>query len=163
VTILRELHDELDGAVAAAYGWPVDLPGEKILSRLVALNAERVEEEKQGKIRWLRPEYQTKPKAERKAIQATLDLAIPAAPAPKGKKSKSAKADTRQVWPSDILKQTQKVRDVVDAFLVAGKSITPDAVAAEFLRAPRARVQEVLQALVTLGFVIVPESKENIT
>ncbi|MDR0466673.1 MAG: class I SAM-dependent DNA methyltransferase, partial [Deltaproteobacteria bacterium] len=46
VTVLRELHDELDAAVAEAYGWPVDLPDEEVLSRLAALNVERAEEEK---------------------------------------------------------------------------------------------------------------------
>ncbi len=31
----------LDAAVAAAYGWPADLPDEDILARLFALNQER--------------------------------------------------------------------------------------------------------------------------
>jgi len=38
VTVLRQLHDELDVAVAEAYGWPVDLTTEEILERVVALN-----------------------------------------------------------------------------------------------------------------------------
>ena len=58
VSVLRELHDELDAAVCDAYGWPVTLTDEEILARLVALNAERAAEEAQGLIRWLRPEYQ---------------------------------------------------------------------------------------------------------
>ncbi|MGI4852020.1 MAG: hypothetical protein ACRYGR_08780, partial [Janthinobacterium lividum] len=37
-------------------GWPADLGDEEILRRLVALNAERAEEEKRGRVRWLRPE-----------------------------------------------------------------------------------------------------------
>jgi len=57
---LLEIHRELDEAVADAYGWPVELPNEEILSRLVELNDERVQEEQQGNIRWLRPEYRTK-------------------------------------------------------------------------------------------------------
>ena len=48
VSVLRQLHDELDAAVADAYGWPVDLTDEEILARLVALNAERAAEEAQG-------------------------------------------------------------------------------------------------------------------
>ena len=55
---LLELHDELDAAVAAAYGWPVDLAPSDIITRLVALNAARAAEEKAGKVRWLRPDYQ---------------------------------------------------------------------------------------------------------
>ncbi len=34
-------HQKLDAAVAAAYGWPTDLPDEAILARLLALNLER--------------------------------------------------------------------------------------------------------------------------
>ena len=155
VTVLRELHDELDVAVAEAYGWPADLPDEDILSRLVALNAERIKEEKQGTIRWLRPDYQTKSKAERKAAQASLDITLPAEPAAKGKKGKAAKAkvDSKQPWPTDLLEQTQAVRDVVNALRESGVAITPDTVAERFTRTPRARVQEILQALETLGFM----------
>ncbi|MEW6488002.1 MAG: hypothetical protein AB1578_08810 [Thermodesulfobacteriota bacterium] len=58
VSVLRELHDELDAAVFEAYGWPATLADEEVLERLVALNAERAEEEKRGLVRWLRPEYQ---------------------------------------------------------------------------------------------------------
>ncbi len=56
--IVAKLHDDLDAAVAAAYGWPADLPPADIVTRLVALNAERAAEEAAGHIRWLRPEYQ---------------------------------------------------------------------------------------------------------
>jgi hypothetical protein len=38
-------HQKLDAAVAAAYGWPVDLTDEQILERLLALNLERASEE----------------------------------------------------------------------------------------------------------------------
>ena len=56
--IVAKLHEDLDAAVAAAYGWPADLPPADIVTRLVALNAERAAEEKAGKVRWLRPDYQ---------------------------------------------------------------------------------------------------------
>lgn len=58
ISVLKELHDELDAAVFAAYGWPVTLSDEELLTRLTALNAERAAEEAAGTIRWLRPEYQ---------------------------------------------------------------------------------------------------------
>ena len=58
VSLLLELHRRLDDAVAAAYGWPADLPEAAILERLVALNRARAEEEARGTIRWLRLEYQ---------------------------------------------------------------------------------------------------------
>lgn len=41
VDIIAELHDRIDDAVADAYGWPRDLTDEQIVTRLVALNAER--------------------------------------------------------------------------------------------------------------------------
>jgi type II restriction/modification system DNA methylase subunit YeeA len=40
-TWLDNAHRELDAAVAAAYGWPVDIAEEEALSRLLALNLER--------------------------------------------------------------------------------------------------------------------------
>ena len=40
-TWLVNAHREVDEAVAAAYGWPSDLSDEEVLSRLLALNAER--------------------------------------------------------------------------------------------------------------------------
>ena len=58
VLILKELHERLDKLVFEAYGWPATLSDEEILGRLVALNKQRSIEEKTGKVRWLRPEYQ---------------------------------------------------------------------------------------------------------
>ncbi len=61
--IVAKLHDDLDAAVAAAYGWADDhaagrLTPTAIVARLVALNAERRAEEAAGFVRWLRPDYQ---------------------------------------------------------------------------------------------------------
>jgi len=60
VLILKERHERLDALVFEAYGWPATLSDEEILERLVALNKERSIEEKTGKVRWLRPDYQIK-------------------------------------------------------------------------------------------------------
>ena len=57
VGVLRELHDDLDAAVADAYGWNAGLPDEEILQRLVDLSAERRAEEEEEHVRYLRPEY----------------------------------------------------------------------------------------------------------
>ncbi len=56
--IVLHLHDQLDAAVAAAYGWPVDLAPAEIVTRLVQLNAERAVKEAAGHVQWLRAEYQ---------------------------------------------------------------------------------------------------------
>ena len=68
VSVLKDLHDELDATELGAYGWgdlgitqqqPDGGPGtDALLNRLVALNAKRAAEEKAGEIRWLRPEFQ---------------------------------------------------------------------------------------------------------
>ena len=68
--IVAKLHDDLDAAVAAAYGWPNDLTAVEIVARLVALNAERAAEEKAGTIRWLRPDYQAPRLGQAKATKA---------------------------------------------------------------------------------------------
>lgn len=61
--IVNRLHDQIDEAVADAYGWGDEwraglLAPATIVARLVALNQERAAEEAQGTIRWLRPDYQ---------------------------------------------------------------------------------------------------------
>ena len=61
--IVNRLHEQLDQAVADAYGWGEEwrsgaLGPSEIVARLVALNHQRVAEEKAGKVRWLRPDYQ---------------------------------------------------------------------------------------------------------
>ncbi len=61
--IVHRLHEQIDAAVAEAYGWGDDwkmgdLTPSEIVTRLVALNAERAKEEAEGNIRWLRPEDQ---------------------------------------------------------------------------------------------------------
>jgi hypothetical protein len=43
---LANAHAKLDAAVAAAYGFPVDLTDESILERLLALNQQRFVDEK---------------------------------------------------------------------------------------------------------------------
>lgn len=58
VGVLRELHDELDAAVLAAYGLPANATTDDILAHLVQLNTQRAAEEAQGRVRWLRPDFQ---------------------------------------------------------------------------------------------------------
>lgn len=39
VSVLKQIHDDLDQAVADAYGWPATLTDEEILERLVGLRS----------------------------------------------------------------------------------------------------------------------------
>ncbi|GAB3196248.1 hypothetical protein ABID22_002828 [Pontibacter aydingkolensis] len=99
VSILLQLHTELDAAVAAAYGWPANLPEEEILERLVALNKERSAEEARGLIRWLRPAYQNPQGTQ----QTEIGLST---------KTKAAKATAKEVlaWPKTLSEQAQAVQ-----------------------------------------------------
>ncbi|WP_426147703.1 type IIL restriction-modification enzyme MmeI [Polaromonas sp. DSR2-3-2] len=58
VSVLKELHDELDAAVLLAYGLTPGEDTDALLTHLVSLNASRAAEEKTGRIRWLRPAFQ---------------------------------------------------------------------------------------------------------
>ena len=84
VGVIHELHNQIDAAVADAYGWPAELSDDDILARLVALNKERAEEEKRGLVRWLRPEYQAARAKVRaaKEEQIEAELEAPEAEAP---------------------------------------------------------------------------------
>ena len=133
VGVLRRLHDDLDRAVFAAYGWPADLSDDDLLARLAALNRERAEEEWRGRIRWLRPDFQ--PGVATAPVQREMEVA---AAAPAG----------RQSWPRDLPEQFKAVRAALAAEPAPAEA---GQVAARFTRARRARVAEVLETLVSLG------------
>jgi hypothetical protein len=96
VSVLRSLHDELDAAVLAAYGWsdlgPVPWADEAaratwteaVLERLVALNARRAAEEAAGTIRWLRPDFQDPARRAEREVPPPPGLAL-RTPAPRPK------------------------------------------------------------------------------
>ena len=133
VSILRDLHDRLDVEVAAAYGWPADLPDADILARLVALNATRRAEEAAGTIRWLRPAFQAPEAAARPAAQPSLAV-------------DEATAAEATPWPKRAPEQYVALRAALGA-----APATPAEVARRFARAPRNRMKEMLEALVAMG------------
>jgi hypothetical protein len=136
VAILRELHDRLDVAVAAAYGWPADLSDEDILFRLVDLNAARAAEERHGIIRWLRPEYQN-------TNSTQTGLAVESEP----EEVKPAKA-IRVPWPSALPERVRTVRDTLHQMRTPA---TPRALAKSFHGASLREVEAILDTLVALG------------
>jgi hypothetical protein len=141
VSVLRQLHDELDALVAAAYGWPADLPEDEILARLVALNAERAAEEAAGVVRWLRPEYQAP-----SGLRIT-SYELPAAH-PTPLRQPAAGPAISLPWPERLAEQAQAVRA---ALVALDRPATAEQVAALFVEAPVARVAEVLEMLAGLG------------
>ncbi len=76
VLIMKEYHERLDTAVIAAYGWPADISDDDILARLVALNRQRTQEEDQGEVKWLRPDYQIPRFARTVDRKSELDLEV---------------------------------------------------------------------------------------
>lgn len=139
--VLRDLHDELDRLVAQAYGWPWPMEREEVLERLVDLHDERVEEEKRGIIRWLRPEYQL-PRfggAAPAAAEPTLDL--PEAPA-----DEAPQAGEKQPWPAGAIDQIGAAKAAV-----ATAPATPAEVAGAFAGAPVPLVARHLETLVMVG------------
>ncbi|MCC5839509.1 MAG: class I SAM-dependent DNA methyltransferase [Opitutales bacterium] len=141
VGVLRELHDELDAAVAESYGWPPDLETDEILARLLDLNTRRAAEEAAGTVRWLRPEYQA-PEGS-KAVQAEMkgiEAAAAVAPAPKQKIP----------WPAKLAEQAALVRKVAQDTNWTTEAPLK-ALSAHFsgVRAPTLRA--VVEALVALG------------
>jgi hypothetical protein len=141
VSVLRQLHDDLDAAVADAYGWPAALPDDEILARLVDLNAVRAAEEKAGRIRWLRPDYQAPDE-----VQPTQSALLDEEAAP------TVKAVTGSLaWPDVLPQQAQAVRAALALF---PDPATPADVAGLFGRRNKARVERVtdlLDMLVLLG------------
>jgi hypothetical protein len=140
VSVLRQLHDEVDAAVAAAYGWPADLPDEEILQRLVDLNAVRAAEEARGVVRWLRPDFQNP--GGKTATQQELTIAAETAPA--AAKAKAA----RQPWPASLPDRFQAVRGLLEQLPAPA---TPEEIAARFARARRSDVTELLDTLALIG------------
>ncbi|MCX6953975.1 MAG: class I SAM-dependent DNA methyltransferase, partial [Verrucomicrobia bacterium] len=152
VSTLRQLHDDLDAAVAAAYGWPWPLTDADILERVVALNAARAAEEAKGIVRWLRPDYQ-KPlfAGDPQSALGLEDAKGPDVKSDAGRKSKAkAKAAPKKkpVWPKAL---ADRVHAVEAALAAEEKPATAADLAARFARCQPADVLEILTTLVTLG------------
>ena len=141
VSVLKQLHDDLDAAVFDAYGWSPGLDDEAILERLVDLNAERAAEEAQGLVRWLRPDYQA-PAAAPPTQQVLLVETVAEEEAP------ALAVRAVLPWPDRMAEQAQAVRLALAALAAPA---APAQVAVAFQDAPVARVAELLETLALLG------------
>jgi len=150
VSVLMQIHDELDAAVAEAYGWPPDLSDDEILERLVALNTARAAEEAQGKTRYLRPEFQCP-----EAVQGELNVDGASSSVQHGQRAlinptklEASSTLKKQPWPKTLPDQVQALR----AALAASPSpATAEQLARTFNRAQTKRVADLLETLATLG------------
>ena len=167
VSVLKDIHDDIDRAVFEAYGWAdlipalVGKPGatmpsphktpeqeeaeEELLTRLVALNQERAAEERRGIVRWLRPDYQFpklghKVKTPEDVEQVEAQLVVP------------APADGRPAWPKDEMDRISIVRDMLSR---APGPVAPQTLGVAFSGKNSARrtrgVEKALQTLVAAG------------
>jgi hypothetical protein len=140
VSVLRQIHDELDAAVADAYGWPVDLTDEQILERLVALNHQRADEERRGVIRWLRPEFQNPDGRTQQAIAAELS--------DDARSKRKRPPRPKLPWPKSLSAQAAAVQTAL-AELAAPATETE--LAKRFTGANKDRIAELLETLASLG------------
>ena len=160
VTVIGELHDELDTTVLDAYGWGdlapalVGKPGgttpsahksaeqiaaeEDLLGRLVKLNAERAAEEGQGIVRWLRPEFQAPEQP------AAVQNLIPGVVVGEAVAAKAAKRS----WPKSL---TEQFKALKTALAEHPAPVGAEQLARTFKRAQTRRVSELLGTLVDLG------------
>jgi len=177
VSVLRQLHDELDEAVLHAYGWGDLLPllrvahgnqapaegstredakrafDEAVLERLVALNAERAAEEARGHVRWLRPEFQNPAASGRTPEQAGLvPDAVDAGEGDEGDDAAAVPVAAAKPapWPKDPVEQVRAVADVLASSPVP---LDAEGIAARFsARGPwKKRLPQLLAMLVALG------------
>ncbi|MFI5181103.1 MAG: class I SAM-dependent DNA methyltransferase [Thermoanaerobaculia bacterium] len=149
VSVLMQIHDDLDAAVFDAYGWPHDLTDEQILGRLVALNRERAEEEKNGLVRWLRPEFQV-PKGAVPATQVVL------AGTEGAEQGEAAPAAAEVAWSKKLPAQIAAVRDL---FRGTSRALRFDDVTRAFKGVKKRDAEAVLDSLTALGLLTVFDSE----
>ena len=116
---------------------------EIILERLVALNAERAEEERNGLIRWLRPDYQAPGETQtQQTIAGIAEIETESAIAPV----------EQQKLPKAFKDQLAAVRDLLRT---QGGEWTIDQIAAQFKSASRQKqtLLTCLESLEALGII----------
>jgi hypothetical protein len=146
VSILLQLHNELDAAVAAAYNWPENLTADKILEKIVELNKERAAEEALGMIRWIRPEYQN-----RQGVQQTV-LNVPTAEV-----SLANTSTYLSEWPMSLAEQAHAVNRVIQQSLLP---VSATYINTRFKKAKKKQIElreqqikDLLETISTLGLV----------
>jgi len=143
VSSLKQIHDELDAAVFAAYGWEPTLTDDQILENLVTLNAQRAEEERNGLIRWLRPDYQAPGETYVQPSLAGITTETETSIAPTEK----------QPFPKTLKEQLWAIRDL---FRTQSGEWTAAQVTAHFKAASRKQkvILDCLESLEDLGILL---------
>lgn len=137
VRILLGIHEQIDAEVAAAYEWPADLSEDDILHHLVAMNRERAAEEAQGRVRWLRPDYQNPAGTAAAAKGEQSNLALTA-----------TNGTARAAFPKLLADQMAAVRAALEELGEA----TPEQISRRFTRARPDSVRPLLECLAAIGY-----------
>ena len=143
VSILDDIHNKIDDAVARAYGWSNSLSDNEIVSNLVQLNLQRKREEDQGEIKWLRPDYQIPQFSEK--IQPT---------SPVNRRMVSSSNAYKRKWPKTI--EDRLVALMTTLFEL--QEATPDTLAKQFKNVQVTTVKKLLSMLDDIGAVISTET-----
>lgn len=143
VSVLLQLHRELDQVVTEAYGITSTQAEEEdaVLERLLGLNLRRAAEEKDGKVQYLRPEVRAVAVQEQESLE--VDEVAGSSPV-------VAPIKVKLAWPSDLPSQIRAVADTL------GRSTTPlslDLLAAGFSGRGRwkERLPTILESFQALG------------
>ncbi|MGV3774929.1 MAG: class I SAM-dependent DNA methyltransferase [Verrucomicrobiales bacterium] len=144
ISVLKQLHDDLDAAVFEAYGWSKSFTDDEILERVVKLNEKRAKEEASGIIRWLRPEYQN-PKGKANYRATELDLVEMDT---NSKKKRQKAVQKKFPWPKSL---PERVRAVAESMRGTVNPCTVEDIAQHFARSKVPEVKEILETLVVMG------------
>jgi hypothetical protein len=131
---------------------------ETLLERLVALNAERAEEEKRGIVRWLRPEYQNPQAAQAGAIQTVTAQAEMDVDAESDADTASPVVTAKIPWPKGDIEQVKAVADILSA---SKSPLDIESLAAHFSGKGtwKKRLPSILEMLVVVGKVRADDGK----
>jgi REP element-mobilizing transposase RayT len=176
-TVLLQIHDDLDAAVAEAYGLPQrtvgfqpapnkqsgqdahgPLAAAAILAHLCALNVRRAAEEANGQIRWLRPEFLSQGTAGFQPASNKQSGLEAHGPFECGQEAhapvQEAHAPVQDAhgpltpWPKSLADQARAIRS---ALVGRTTPATVGDLAATFKGANRERIAELLETLESLG------------
>ena len=136
VSVVEARLQAIDALVAEAYGWPQETTDEEVLYKLVSLNRERVNEEKEGLIRYERPDFQA-PSYRPPAAQM-LDLKV----------IEPRKSIQLLAWPTSLPEQVTAVAGVLATSVGA---VQPADIARSFKGKRGSSIVPILEALAAMG------------
>jgi hypothetical protein len=139
ISVLRQIHEDLDAAVFDAYRWPTTLSDDDVVQHVAALNAQRAREEANGLVRWIRPEWQHPEVASQQGLGLSEGTAT---------RTSDTRGLGRIPWPKTLAEQAKAVRQALNAQRGA---LTAEQIAERFVRGKPERIEELLETLVSLG------------